>query len=184
MLQNLTIKNVALINKLSIDFSKGLNILLGETGAGKSIIFDGLNFVLGAKADKTLIRSGETEMRVDALFSDFNANSLANLKEIGIDDDEVCITRILNLDGKSTIRVNGAPYTQSMLKELSRLLLDSYSQHESVELLKSKNHLLMLDRFAGDDLFEMKQNVAQTYRSYKEIIDKINCSAIDGCIFL
>ena len=140
MLQTLTIKNVALITKLNIDFGKGLNVLLGETGAGKSIIFDALNFVLGAKADKTLIRSGETEMRVDALFNELSENTLSNLKEMGIEDQEVCISRTLNIEGKSSIRVNGVPFSQGMLKELGHYLLDSYSQHESVELLCRPHH--------------------------------------------
>lgn len=174
MLQSLTIKNVALITKLNIEFGKGLNVLLGETGAGKSIIFDALNFVLGAKADKTLIRSGESEMRVDALFSELSSSTLLNLKEIGIDDEEVCISRSLSQEGKSTIRVNGSPFTQTMLKDLGRLLLDSYSQHESVELLKSKNHLLMLDRFGGNEINKLKEEVVVKYKEHKEILEKIN----------
>lgn len=174
MLQTLTIKNVALITKLSIEFGKGLNVLLGETGAGKSIIFDALNFVLGAKADKTLIRNNESEMRVDALFNELSQNTLDNLKELGIEEDEVCISRTLNLEGKSTIRVNGLPFSQGMLKELGRLLLDSYSQHESVELLKTKNHLLMLDRFGGVEIGKLKEEVCEKYKSHKEILDKIN----------
>ena len=174
MLQSLSIKNVALITKLNIEFGKGLNVLLGETGAGKSIIFDALNFVLGAKADKTLIRSGEDEMRVDALFNNLSRNTLSNLKEIGIDEDEVCISRTLNLEGKSTIRVNGLPFSQGMLKELGHYLLDSYSQHESVELLKSKNHLLMLDRFGGSEIIKLKEEVGKKYREYNEILNKIN----------
>jgi len=173
MLQTLSIKNVALITKLDIEFGKGLNVLLGETGAGKSIIFDALNFVLGSKADKTLIRSGENEMRVDALFNELSVATLNNLKEIGIEDDEVCISRTFNIEGKSNIRVNGSPFSQSMLRELGHYLLDSYSQHESVELLKSKNHLLMLDRFGGDEILNLKEEVSEKYKSYIEIKNKI-----------
>lgn len=174
MLQSLSIKNVALITNLNIEFGKGLNILLGETGAGKSIIFDALNFVLGAKADKTLIRSGENEMRVDALFNEFSENSLNVLKDMGIEDEEVCVSRSLNLDGKSNIRVNGNIFSQTMLRDLGKVLLDSYSQHESVELLKSKNHLLMLDRFGGIEISRLKEEVALKYKLHNEIIDKIN----------
>lgn len=174
MLQTLSIKNVALITKLNIEFGKGLNILLGETGAGKSIIFDALNFVLGSKADKTLIRSGENEMRVDALFAELSNTTIKSLKEMGIDEEEVCISRTYNLEGKSTIRVNGAPFSQGMLRDLGKLLLDSYSQHESVELLKSKNHLLMLDRFGGSEISKLKEKVFEKFKVHKQILEKIN----------
>ena len=173
MLQTLSIKNVALITKLNIEFGKGLNVLLGETGAGKSIIFDALNFVLGSKADKTLIRSGENEMRVDALFNNLSDHTLEYLRELGIDEEEVCLSRVLNTEGKSTIRVNGVPFSQGMLKELGHFLLDSYSQHESVELLKSKNHLLMLDRFGGAEINKLKEDVAVKFKEHNEILDKI-----------
>ena len=94
MLQSLSIKNVALISKLNIDFSQGFNVLLGETGAGKSIIFDSLNFVLGAKADKTLIRYGESEMRVDAVFSELGEGARQALSEFGYEDDEICLKKV------------------------------------------------------------------------------------------
>ena len=130
MLQTLTIKNVALITKLSIDFSSGFNVLVGETGAGKSIIFDALNFVLGSKADKTLIRYGENEMRVDAVFTNLSQQSLESLADLGYEDEEVCLSRSFNLEGKSLIRINGIAASQSVLKEVGKLLVDSCSQHE------------------------------------------------------
>ena len=138
MLQTLNIKNVALIKSLSIDFGSGLNILLGETGAGKSIIFDSLNFALGAKPDKTLLRSNEPEMRVEALFTNINSQAKTFMQSLGFDDEEILISRTLNLDGKSAIRINGQIATQSLLKQVGSALLDSYSQHESIELLNSK----------------------------------------------
>ncbi|MBP3345160.1 MAG: DNA repair protein RecN [Clostridia bacterium] len=173
MLQTLSIKNVALIKSISIDFSNGFNVLLGETGAGKSIIFDSLNFVLGAKADKSLIRYGENEMRVEALFCDLSNSCKELLKEFGFEDDEVCIVRTLNADGKSSIRINGSLATQSILKEVGYALVDSYSQHESVELLKTKNHLPMLDRFGADKIAEQKEKVKQQYQTYKSILNQI-----------
>ena len=109
MLQTLSIKNVALISSLSIDFGKHFNVLLGETGAGKSIIFDALNFVLGAKIDKTLLRSGESTMRVDAVFTNLKKSTLELLKEFGIEEDEIVLTRTYSQDGKSSIRINGLP---------------------------------------------------------------------------
>ncbi len=169
MLQTLSIKNVALISQLTIDFKHGFNVLLGETGAGKSIIFDSLNFVLGGKADKSLIRSGEGEMRVDALFSDLSKQTQEALTEFGFEGDELMVSRSLNTDGRSSIRINGTPAIQSILKNVGSLLVDCYSQHESVELLKSKNHMAMLDKFGGDAIDYAKQEVEVLYKKEKEI---------------
>lgn len=174
MLQTLSIKNVALIKDLTIDFEKGLNILLGETGAGKSIIFDALNFALGAKADKTLIRSGENVMRVDALFSGLSNECMDNLSKLGFEENEIVLSRTFTIEGKSTIRINGLPSTQIILKEVGKVLVDSYSQHESIELLKSKNHLLMLDEYGNKFLCEIKENVRELYQQCTEIKNKIS----------
>ena len=173
MLQTLSIKNVALIKKLSIDFSSGVNVLLGETGAGKSIIIDALNFVLGAKADKSLIRYGETEMRVDALFSDISQQNKQALVELGYDDEEICLTRTLNQEGKSAVRINGMVAPVAILKEVGAILVDSYSQHESVELLKVKHHIGMLDKFGGEKLAIQKEKVKNIFSEYNDIIKKI-----------
>ena len=174
MLQTLNIKNVALIKSLSIDFGSGLNILLGETGAGKSIIFDSLNFALGAKPDKTLLRSNEIEMRVEALFTNINSQAKAFMQSLGFDDEEILISRTLNLDGKSAIRINGQIATQSLLKQVGSALLDSYSQHESIELLNSKNHLQLLDRYDNDTIAPIKENLKVEYANYNDLIKKIN----------
>ena len=173
MLQTLNIENVALISKLSIDFGSGLNILLGETGAGKSIIFDSINFVLGAKLDKTLLRTGETAMKVDAVFSGFNENAQAKLQELGFDDDEILLSRTYFADGKSVCKINGAPAVTSMLREVGNVLLDSYSQHESIELLKTKNHLAMIDKYAGEKISSIKNELSDYYRKYKDILAQI-----------
>lgn len=173
MLETISIQNVALIKNLSIEFGKGLNILLGETGAGKSIIFDALNFVLGGKADKSLIRSGENQMRVDAVFTNLSDYALSKLSEFGIEEDEVALTRILNIDGKSSARINGLPTTAGVLKEVGKCLLDSYSQHESVELLNPKMHLPMLDSFGGARIKNLKDKVKSTFLDYEEVKHKI-----------
>ena len=117
MLQTLNIKNVALIKSLSIDFGSGLNILLGETGAG---------FALGAKPDKTLLRSNEPEMRVEALFTNINSQAKTFMQSLGFDDEEILISRTLNFDGKSAIRINGQIATQSLLKQVGSALLDRH----------------------------------------------------------
>lgn len=168
MLQTLSIKNVALITDLTIEFNSGLNILLGETGAGKSIIFDSLNFVLGGKADKTLIRTGEKEMRVDAIFCNLSDTIQANLEQLGFEGDELNISRTLSEDGRSTIRINGIPSIQTILKSVGQILVDSYSQHESVQLMKTKNHLAMLDRFGGEAIYILKIEVQELFNQEKE----------------
>lgn len=175
MLQTLKIKNVALIKDLEINFNKGFNVLLGETGAGKSIIFDALNFVLGAKADKTLLRSGENVMKVEALFSDLNPLAVSALQELGVIDEgnEIVLSRSLDSDGKSVIRINGSPATALILKNVGSVLVDSYSQHEALELLKSKNHLIMLDRLGSDTIKNIKDSLTTEYEKYQEIVKKI-----------
>ncbi len=173
MLQTLSIKNIALISSLTIDFGKGFNVLLGETGAGKSIIFDALNFVLGAKLDKTLLRYGESVMRVDAVFTGLKESALNLLKEFGIEEDEVALSRSYSTEGKSTIRINGIPSSQSVLKEVGEILVNSYSQHESIDLLKTKNHLIMLDRYGGEKISTIKENLLIEYNNLKEIEKKI-----------
>lgn len=173
MLQSLTIKNVALISSLTIDFGQGFNVLLGETGAGKSIIFDALNFVLGSKADKTLIRTGEDSMRVDALFTSLSKTAIESLKEFGYDEDEISLSRTMNVDGKSVIRINGIASTLSILKIVGQILVDSYSQHESINLLKSKNHLSMVDKFAGEQIRSLKDKVKLDYEEYHNILSQI-----------
>ena len=173
MLQTLSINNVALISSLTIDFGKGFNVLLGETGAGKSIIFDALNFVLGAKIDKTLLRSGEDSMRVDAVFVDIKKQALDMLSELGFEGEEIVLSRVYNIDGKSNIRINGIPTTQGVLKEVGDILVNSYSQHESVDLLKVKNHIIMLDKLGGINLKELKDLVKKEYQSLVDINKKI-----------
>ena len=124
MLEKLIVKNIALIENVEINFTKGLNVLSGETGAGKSVIIEALNFVLGAKADKSLIRSGEVECFVSAEFFDEKGICKDALDDIDIEPDStIIITRKFNLDGKSTVKINGVTVTVSMLKSISSLLV-------------------------------------------------------------
>ena len=122
MLRSLYIKNVAIISRLNLELGEGLNILSGETGAGKSIIIDSLNFVLGGKADKSLIRYGEEQMSVEALFT-ANENVRRALAELDFEEDEeLVILRTLNVSGRSEIKLNGRPTTLSVLKSLTQYL--------------------------------------------------------------
>jgi len=170
MLSSLTLTNVALIKKQTIDFKAGFNCLLGQSGAGKSIVIDALSFSLGAKADKNLIRSGEDSMRVDATFVDVSKDVKDILNEFEIEyDDELLITRTLSLEGKSTVRINGFPVTAKMLLMLSEKLMDFCGQHDSVGLLKQNLHLQFLDKFGGREIEELKNKVSIAYDYFKNV---------------
>lgn len=155
MLISLKINNVALINSANIQFKNGFNVLSGETGAGKSIIIDSLNFVLGGRADKTLIKNGEDFARVEAVFEVDVENehiiNFFNLLNIS-PEDTVIINRFMSLQGKNDVKVNGETVTINMLKKLTSHLVDIHGQHEHQALLDIKNHLAMLDSLNKNDL--------------------------------
>ncbi len=168
MLEKLNITNVALIKSLEINFQSGFNVILGETGAGKSIIIDSLNFALGSKADKTLIRAGEETMAVSALFVDVSNNVKSILCGFGLDEsDEVLLSRTYSQSGKGEARINGEIVAISMLKQIGEALVDSYGQNESIALLKQKNHLEILDLYKPKDEIQVKEEI-------QNLIDKLN----------
>ena len=175
MLEKLIIKNIALIDYAEINFTKGLNVLSGETGAGKSVIIEALNFVLGAKADKSLIRSGESECFASAEFS-IDINSFANiLSEFDIEaDDILIISRKFNVDGKSSVKVNGTTVTVSMLKKLSSKIVDIHGQSEHFELLSIQNQLCLIDKICKDSCYSVKSELAEVYSQYKNTINEID----------
>lgn len=174
MLQTLKIENFALIENQTVEFKNGLNILLGETGSGKSLIFNSMLFALGMKADKTYIRSGKKFMKVDALFVELPSELRQFLEDAGFDcEDELLLSRSLSEDGKNVIRVNGQIATTSMLKEIGQRLVDSFTQHESVSLLNVKNHLTMLDKFAGERVKLIKEEISSLLEQIAEINKKI-----------
>ena len=146
MLNSLYIKNIALIREHNLKFSEGLNVLSGETGAGKSIIIDSLNFVLGDRADKSLIRHGQSSATVEAVFDDKNNQAVAEiLKEYGIDREESLIVRRTMTDGgRSDCRINGRAVTLSQLRKLVAHLVDIHSQHENQALLNEATHIDIL----------------------------------------
>ena len=147
MLRSLHIENIAVIEQADIEFSPGLNILTGETGAGKSIVIDSLQAVLGARTSRELVRSGAERASVSAVFDTDGAEEWCRENEIDCDDDELILQRRLSADGKTGARVNGSPVTAAQLRTLGTVLLDIHGQNDGRQLLDEKRHLDYLDRY-------------------------------------
>lgn len=175
MLSQLTIKNVALIESATIDFSEGLNVLSGETGAGKSVILDSVNFVLGAKADRSMIRYGETECMVKAEFIlPESSKAVEVLREMDVETDgEIIISRRFSDTGKSTVKINGCTVTSAMLRSVTDCLVDVHGQSEHFFLLKESNQLKTLDAAIGEPIIEKKSALAALLIERKETDEKI-----------
>lgn len=176
MLSQLSIENIALIDRLELKLLNGLNILSGETGAGKSIIIDSLNFVLGERADRSLIRFGTDFAVVQAVFEDYDSPALsAYLDEIGVEDEGVIILRRkMSQDGKNECRVNGRVVTLSMLRGLTELLVDIHGQHEHQSLLKSANHIHLLDSIGSAPLEKCKTSYLKAYNAYHTLKNELS----------
>ncbi len=166
MLEQLTIKNVAVIDKLSVSFDAGMSVLTGETGAGKSIIIDSVNMILGERAKKELVRKGTEYAQAEAVFTMCESVRKILLKnDIDADDDSVIITRKVTADGKSTARINGSAVTLNTLRDISDLLINIHGQHDNQALLTPQKHIMFLDSFA-----KLEDKLA----TYKSIYDKRN----------
>lgn len=167
MLANLKIENIAIIENASIDFENGLNVMSGETGAGKSIILDSLGAVLGQRTSKDLVRTGESKAKVSAMFSDVSNKIKEKLLDYDIDieeDDSVLIQRLINLEGKNICKVNGCPVTVSMLKIIGHELINIHGQNDSQNLLNQERHIDFIDVLVDDD------NLLDTYKlSYNKL---------------
>ena len=176
MLSKLTIKNVALIESAEIEFGEGLNVLSGETGAGKSVILDSVNFVLGAKADKSMIRYGETECLVKAeFFVNENAEAIRALRELDIESDgEIIISRKFSENGKNSIKINGNAVTATMLRSVTNNLVDVHGQSEHFFLLKESNQLQTLDNVIGGELIPLKEQLHTLLKERKDIESRIS----------
>jgi len=169
MLLELEITNFALIDNLKVDFEKGLNILTGETGAGKSIIIDALNMVVGDRADREFVRTGTNKCRIQAIFSFKKSENLIHLLSdngIDFDDDTLIITREIHATGRSVSRVNGIIINQSLLKQISEYLIDIHGQHEHQSLLNASNHIHMLDAYGGERINPLLHMYKNNYKSY------------------
>lgn len=168
MLRGLYVKNLALIDETGVEFKKGLNILTGETGAGKSLLLGSVNLALGKKADKDIIRKDEEYALVELLFYVENKTILQKLKEMDVifeSEGEVLISRKL-LQGRSISKVNGETVSAAELKQITGLLLDIHGQHEHQSLLDKAKHLEIVDEFAGKTLEKAKIKLEASYEEY------------------
>ena len=174
MINSLTIKNFALIKDIDLNFEKGFNVLVGETGAGKSIILSAIQFALGAKIDKSIIRTGENFTKVNVCFSNLTPSTREFLMGYGIEfSEELVISRSLNLDGKNDCRANGDMINLTMLRTIAETLIDSYYQNEAVQILNVKNHIKMLDGYDSITINNIKNNLAEIRKDLKQVDEKI-----------
>lgn len=173
MLTDISIKNFAIIDSLHVSFGSGLNILTGETGAGKSIIIDAVNLVMGGRGSADLIRSGAEEASVEAVFDISTLEGFARLlADMGIDvDDELLLKRVITRSGRNRVFINGSLSTTSALGEIASKLINIYGQHESQTLLKVENHLLLLDGYAS--LVPLRAQFSSIYREYRSIRERL-----------
>ncbi|MBQ9928903.1 MAG: DNA repair protein RecN [Lachnospiraceae bacterium] len=168
MLESLHVKNLALIDEAEVTFTDGLNILTGETGAGKSIIIGSINLALGAKADKDYIRNGAEYALVELIFS-LNAKQCRVLEEMELptEEDGTLLLQRKIAPARSTCKVNGETVSSGQLRALAGVLLDMYGQHEHQSLLKPAKHKAMLDDYAGDGVSALKKELKKIYTDYQ-----------------
>ena len=171
MLKQLTIKNLAIIDDITIDFDENLNVLTGETGAGKSIIIDAISLIFGARANSDIIAIGKDNAYVSAALylKDDVANYIYEKYDLDV-KDECIITRTLSKTSKSTLKINGLITPLHILNEISPLLIDISSQNESQYLFNHKNHLLLLDKFVENNISNYKDDFAKSYKDYLEVL--------------
>lgn len=180
MLLNLHVKNLALIEEVDVDFEKGLIVLTGETGAGKSLILGSVNIALGNKASKDMIRKGTDYSLVELTFS-VSENCAKQLKKYDIymeEDNIITVTRKIS-EGRSISKINGETVNIKTLKNIMSLLIDIHGQHDHQSLLYTKNHLDILDKFAKDSILELKEQIKEEYSKYTKLIKKLEEFNID-----
>lgn len=180
MLLNLHVKNLALIEEVDVDFEKGLIVLTGETGAGKSLILGSVNIALGNKASKDMIRKGTNYSLVELTFS-VSENCAKQLKKYDIymeEDNIVTVIRKIS-EGRSISKINGETVNIKTLKNVMSLLIDIHGQHDHQSLLYTKNHLDILDKFARDYILELKEQIKEEYSKYTKLIKKLEEFNID-----
>ncbi|BCN30418.1 DNA repair protein RecN [Anaeromicropila herbilytica] len=180
MLLSLHVKNLAIINEVEVFFKDNLNILTGETGAGKSIIIGSINIALGGKINKDIIRKGADYALVELVFQIDDENTIEAMKayDIPISDGQLIIQRKI-MNNRSISKINGENVTSSILKGISSLIIDIHGQHEHQSLLLKNKHLSILDRYAKDEIVTLKKELNQKYRNYLEVKQKVEESTMD-----
>ena len=181
MIASLHVENIAVVKSLDIDFSAGMTVLSGETGAGKSIIIDSLGLLLGAKADRELLRTGESKATVSAVFCDLTPAVTEKLAEMGFEceDGTVMLSRSMTASASSA-RINGRGVTAAMLREVGGMLFNVHGQNDNQQLLDPKNHIRLLDTFAANG--ELLSEYSELYRKVLHIrceIDSIRKDAME-----
>ena len=180
MLLNLHVKNLAIIDEVEVYFSDNLNILSGETGAGKSIIIGSINIALGAKVPKDIIRKGADYALVELVFQVEDINCIEALKELDVSmqDNQVIISRKI-MNGRSVSKVNGEIVPTSLLKDIAALLIDIHGQHEHQSLIHKRTHLNILDRYAKEEIKDLKEKVAHSFQLYRNALNELNDASVD-----
>lgn len=177
MLEVLSIKNFAIIESISLTFDKGLTVLTGETGAGKSIIIDAIGLLVGARGSAEYVRYGAEKAEIEGQFRLESMDHPCHQKcaQIGIDtaDDIVILRRDITANGKSVCRINGKLVTISTLREIGQTLIDIHGQHEHQELMNPDRHLPLLDQFGGDNISQALQEYEQTYKEFQQLKQKL-----------
>ena len=181
MLLNLHIKNMALIDEMDIDFGENLNILTGETGAGKSIVIDSIMLALGGKTPKDFVRKDADYGLVELLFSVENEETKKRLSDLEIadaDQGELILSRKI-IGNRSVSKINGETVTMAKVKEVSALLLDLHAQHEHQSLLVPGNHMKLLDRYGQEEISGLKESVASLYKEYRGLKDELAANTLN-----
>lgn len=180
MLQSLHVKNLALIDEVEVNFGEGLNILTGETGAGKSIIIGSINLALGGKADKDLIRTGAEYALVELVFTVEQAQQVKAIEELDlpVEDGQVILQRRI-MPSRNVCKVCGETVTARQLKQLAEILIDIHGQHEHQSLLKPVKQLEILDAYAGEELLPLKEALRAAYGEYRKAVEELTQNEVD-----
>ena len=180
MLQNLYVKNLALIDETEVEFGEGLNILTGETGAGKSILLGSVTLALGGKYNAQMLRNGAKSGLVELTFHIKEEKILKKLEALDIypEDGYLTLSRRL-LEGRSVSKINGETVNMSVLKDVASLLIDIHGQHEHQSLLSKKKHLEILDSYAKEEIERPKKELADAYKEYKRLVAELNEADVD-----
>lgn len=174
MLLQVSIKNFALIDNLTVNFDEGLNILTGETGAGKSILIDAINYVLGEKINRNLLKQGDNKTFVEAIFEIDNPKTDEILRKFHIEfEDIIIVSRETSKSGKSLVKINGKSLLISQMKDISKTLLNIHGQHQNQDLLNSATHIQYLDKYGETTLEEIIAKYSKYYKEYLDIMNKI-----------